>query len=141
MVGVAGSTPVGEVALPVARSPTSTSALTLDVGVPLPLQDALALLMSTPWSSPSFFDIFRPADGGRIANSCGPGTGGGRKEEPGDGKGWEGVMTSNPRFNGAGCSLLCTEGMDNIYRPCVAGNYYLGVSSDFQCRFEERESA
>lgn len=38
-------------------------------------------------SSMSFFDILRGSE--RRANSCGPGTGGGKKDEPGEGKGWE----------------------------------------------------
>jgi hypothetical protein len=111
------STPFGEVALPVARSPTSP--LTWKIGGALPLHDALAvlaLITSAPWSSPSFFDILRPAEGGRFANSCCPGTGGGRKEDPGEGKGWEELGVSKARW-----SVLCTEVMDEIYRPYVVG--------------------
>lgn len=41
-------------------------------------------------SSRSLLDIFRGSEECRTANSCGPGTGGGIKGDPGEGKGWQG---------------------------------------------------
>eukprot|EP00919_Chromeraceae_sp_WS-2016_P065247 GHVR01154409.1.p2 GENE.GHVR01154409.1~~GHVR01154409.1.p2 ORF type:complete len:140 (-),score=17.83 GHVR01154409.1:90-509(-) len=75
---------------------------------------ALPLLLppaATLESSAAFFDIFLPAEGGRTANSCGPGMGGGKNEDPGEGNGCDDDMTSKPRFSGAGWSFVCTEAM------------------------------
>jgi hypothetical protein len=57
--------------------------LTAPFGVAWPLLRPLAAVVT---SSRSFFDCFLLP--GR-ANSCGPGVGGGRNEEPGDGNGGE----------------------------------------------------
>lgn len=69
----------------------------LAVGVVVPLQ--VDLCLSATASSTSLFDIFRGSEERRTANSCGPGTGGGMKEDPGEGKGCEGSGAGSDEQN------------------------------------------
>lgn len=75
---------MGEVGLLLSATPLMV--VVAGVGVVLPLQVA-DLRTSSMASSTSFFDILRGREELRVANSCGPGTGGGIKEDPGEGKG------------------------------------------------------
>lgn len=68
--------------------------------VVVPLQ-TVDLATSATASSMSFFDIFRASEERRRANSCGPGTGGGMKAEPGEGNGCEGSSRRLDEHNDA----------------------------------------
>lgn len=82
------TTPLGEVGLLLSATPLVVVGVGVGTVV-LPLQ-VEELGTSGTVSSASFLDILRGGDARRIANSWGPGTGGGMKEDPGEGKGWEG---------------------------------------------------